>query len=200
MNNTNPSIPQSVVDQQEPTRLRDEYQSRCSHQDARGEWNIGLQRNFPDRQTRGICLFCQLVIYPQHWISDGPNKMKLVSSHPLYHIVRKIDACSEQAGNQTTVPAVPDIDAPRVPKPLTFWQKRLRRARSRAEKIIEPNGFSYRTDPAEIMAAYKEETVRRFGTVQADQLPINTPSVESVMPRATFRYWKIRILHFLRIK
>lgn len=73
-------------------------QSRCSHKYKKsGTWAITAVHNFPDRQTRGRCNLCRLNIEPDHWEiaynKDDPAGTPFkVPAHPLYHVVREIEA------------------------------------------------------------------------------------------------------------
>ena len=71
----------------ETALYREQIQQDCTHRTADQWWDIGLQHNFPDRLTRGICLRCDLVISPRHWESAGPDEVKVVPAHPLYPVV-----------------------------------------------------------------------------------------------------------------
>lgn len=71
-------------------------QQGCGHrtQDDR-DWAIGLQHNFPDMQPRGICLRCNFVIHPKHWVDwvpgGTPGSMTFVTASMLYPVVTAID-------------------------------------------------------------------------------------------------------------
>ena len=73
-------------------KARTRLHSLCNHLDERQNPAIGLQHNFPDRQVRGICLKCGLVIHPRHWEFLTPNgRATLVDAHPFYPVVLAVD-------------------------------------------------------------------------------------------------------------
>lgn len=67
-------------------------QQLCRHKYKNGSWAIATVHNFPDRQTRGQCNHCRIWIEPQHWEVGFDQKPILVPEHPLYQIVREIEA------------------------------------------------------------------------------------------------------------
>jgi hypothetical protein len=67
-------------------------QSLCRHKYKNGGWAIATVHNFPDRQTRGQCNHCRIWIEPAHWEVGFDQKPVLVPEHPLYQIVREIEA------------------------------------------------------------------------------------------------------------
>lgn len=76
-------------------------QAGCPHKDQNQKWNISLQHNFHDHMPRGVCNMCGIYIYPAHWdyrpvTQDGGLTVKdvgfVVPEHPLYHIVRQLEA------------------------------------------------------------------------------------------------------------
>ena len=76
-------------------------QRACPHQYSDGKEAINLNRNWPDRQPRGICVLCGYMIQPKHWEILAPDptiadiherrktQAKLVEEDPLYFRVRR---------------------------------------------------------------------------------------------------------------
>lgn len=73
-------------------------QKNCPHQDKNGNWAIDLVHNFPDHQPRGVCPLCHVWIHPQEWRIEAPDAAnpkghaKIVPEHPLYQVVRLLEA------------------------------------------------------------------------------------------------------------
>lgn len=80
------------LDMEQQRVLIAEAQKRCRHKYKNGSWAISTVHNFPDRQTRGQCNHCRIWIEPQHWEVGFDQKPVLVPEHPLYQIVREIEA------------------------------------------------------------------------------------------------------------
>jgi hypothetical protein len=67
-------------------------QATCPHKDGNEHSSIRLMRNYPDRQPRGMCMKCHLLITPRQWVYDAPlpdgtPQPRLQDAHPLYHLV-----------------------------------------------------------------------------------------------------------------
>jgi hypothetical protein len=75
-----------------------ERQRLCPHRDAKQNWSISLIHNYPDHQTRGICMVCQKIIQPTHWEILAPDaenprgKPALVAADSLYSVVQQIES------------------------------------------------------------------------------------------------------------
>lgn len=82
---------QSLSEDEQVKMRRDGLQRACSHRFLDNSWSVGLQHNFPDYLTRGLCLQCGLVIHPKHWACGGPNKAVLEEAHLLYPVVIALD-------------------------------------------------------------------------------------------------------------
>lgn len=54
-------------------RQKAEFQARCSHKDANGRWSVSTVHNYPDRQTRGVCVRCHRFFQPRHWEIGAPD-------------------------------------------------------------------------------------------------------------------------------
>jgi hypothetical protein len=73
-------------------------QKNCTHKDLNQKYSISLIHNYPDRQTRGVCTHCHLMLEPTHWTIEAPDPQRprgkpvLVAEHPLYHLVRELEA------------------------------------------------------------------------------------------------------------
>jgi hypothetical protein len=74
----------------------------CSHRDKNNRPSIGVVRNYPDRQPRGVCVQCQDWFYPREWRFDTPTEAEpygtphIVPAHPKYEIVK--EAIRQQEG------------------------------------------------------------------------------------------------------
>jgi hypothetical protein len=81
-------------DSAKQTRLR---QEACLHQDQNGRSSLQVVHNFLDRQPRGICALCQVLVYPREWRIGPPTEKHpdgeayLVSPHPAYGVVMQLD-------------------------------------------------------------------------------------------------------------
>ena len=53
-------------------RDRIAMQDRCPHLDDAGKDAIGIIRNYPDRQPRGLCMKCNRLIEPRRWVIGAP--------------------------------------------------------------------------------------------------------------------------------
>jgi hypothetical protein len=86
-------------DIEEARRNTERMQKQCPgpHKDKNGRYSISLIHNYPDRQARGVCTHCHLMIEPTHWEIGPPDeknprgKAHLVKAHELYHIVAEIE-------------------------------------------------------------------------------------------------------------
>jgi hypothetical protein len=73
-------------------------QSHCLHQDANGKDIIAINHNWTDRNPRGICMRCSLVIHPKEWRIGAPDPITgksqayIVEAHRDYPRVLAIDA------------------------------------------------------------------------------------------------------------
>lgn len=85
-------------DLEKARRDKERIQQACPHKDANMRWSISLIHNYPDRQTRGVCVHCHSLLEPKHWEIGAPDaqnprgKPHLVAEHPQYHIVREIES------------------------------------------------------------------------------------------------------------
>lgn len=50
------------------------FRANCSHRYPNSTEAINLIHNYPDRQTRGICVLCGDIISPREWIIEAPDK------------------------------------------------------------------------------------------------------------------------------
>jgi len=76
-------------------KTREQLQKNCTHKDEQGRWAIRLQHNFHDLAPRGVCPHCLINIWPAHFDHrpiKGKDTAVLVKEHPLYHIVRELEA------------------------------------------------------------------------------------------------------------
>jgi hypothetical protein len=85
-------------DLDEARRNTERTQKTCTHKDKNMRWAVSLIHNFPDRQARGVCTHCHLMIEPTHWEIGTPDernprgKARIVEAHPLYHIVTELES------------------------------------------------------------------------------------------------------------
>ena len=86
-------------DLEEAARNTELKQKNCpkGHRDENNRYAIALIHNYPDRQPRGVCTHCHLLIEPTHWEIGAPDeknprgKAYLVKAHPLYYIVAELE-------------------------------------------------------------------------------------------------------------
>jgi len=77
-------------------RLTQNMQDNCIHEDDNQRTAIRLDRNFPDRQARGICMKCLAIIHPKEWRIGAPDKDNprgvayMVEPHKDYGKVRML--------------------------------------------------------------------------------------------------------------
>jgi CO dehydrogenase/acetyl-CoA synthase beta subunit len=68
-------------------------QAMCPHRYPTGQLSMGIIRNYPDRQPRGVCMLCQSLFEPRHWIILAPDaefprgKPVIADAHPKYNLV-----------------------------------------------------------------------------------------------------------------
>lgn len=91
----------SKEDEAENRRATAARQASCPHTDKNGRTAICLIHNFPDRQARGICPLCHLIVTPKCWAvgtaishPERRDHAFLQEEHPLYHIVRQLESMS----------------------------------------------------------------------------------------------------------
>jgi|HubBroStandDraft_4_1064222.scaffolds.fasta_scaffold218557_1 hypothetical protein len=88
----------SKEDEAEVRRATQARQDNCPHTYSNKSDSIALVHNFPDRQTRGVCLICHKMIHPRHWVIDAPDNLTgksqahIVDADPAYSRVRNIEA------------------------------------------------------------------------------------------------------------
>lgn len=77
---------------------KERMQANCTHKDPNMRWAVSLIHNYPDRQTRGVCVHCHSLFEPTHWEIGAPDATHprgnpvLVKAHAQYHIVREVEA------------------------------------------------------------------------------------------------------------
>ena len=84
-----------MEEQAENRRNREAVQKSCPHRYPSGALAISCVHNYPDRQPRGVCQICMLVITPREWrigppTLDGKNPRGvayIAEPHPLYSLV-----------------------------------------------------------------------------------------------------------------
>lgn len=83
---------QRHLEETEVASNHQKMQDACSHLTYAGYWALGITHNYPDMLPRGICMQCTLVIAPSHWECGGPKQTVIVKEHPLYPVVRWMEA------------------------------------------------------------------------------------------------------------
>lgn len=84
----------------ENQKITKEMQDNCPHKDKNERWSVNVTHNFPDRQPRGECPLCFLLIHPAQWVIPGPGfdggngkgVPYIEKEHPLYHVVRFLES------------------------------------------------------------------------------------------------------------
>lgn len=71
-------------------------QAACPHRYPTGQWSLGIIRNYPDRQPRGVCMLCQAFFEPKRWVIGPPDaenprgRAYIAPEHPQYHLVLEV--------------------------------------------------------------------------------------------------------------
>lgn len=71
---------------------KQERQKRCRHKDTENRWCFSLIHNYPDRQVRGICMHCDVLVGPETWDFTFDQKPFQHPRHPLYDIILDIES------------------------------------------------------------------------------------------------------------
>jgi hypothetical protein len=82
-----------VAEQNENAKNLANRQAGCNHRYKTGALSLGIVRNYPDRQPRGVCMVCSLWLSPREW-KIGPaseewprGKEYIADAHPQYSLV-----------------------------------------------------------------------------------------------------------------
>jgi hypothetical protein len=68
-------------------------QAGCNHRYKTGALSLGIVRNFPDRQPRGVCMACNIWLTPREWRIGPPSeewprgKEYIAPAHSQYSLV-----------------------------------------------------------------------------------------------------------------
>lgn len=85
-----------ISEMEENAKNKERLQAGCLHRYPTGQLAIQLVRNFPDRQVRGLCNFCQVWLHPREWRIESPDanhprgREVIVEAHPQYFLVKEV--------------------------------------------------------------------------------------------------------------